>query len=139
MALSGNVALLQVFDMPTALAFYRERLGFAVVSASPEIEAAEGRYSHWMWLRRDDAEVMLNTAYDANERPPMRDAPRWAGHGDTCIFIGCDDVDALWHELTAAGVACAPPRDAPYGMRQLHLADPDGYRLCFQHPVTAAA
>ncbi len=139
MALIGSVALLQVFDMPAALAFYRDRLGFAVVSASPEVDVPEGRFSHWMWLRRDASEVMLNTAYDSGERPAQRDAARWAGHGDTCIFIGCDDIDGLWRELKAAGVDCAPPRDTPYGMRQLHLADPDGYRLCFQHPVPTTA
>jgi glyoxylase I family protein len=135
--LSGNVTLLQVFDMPTALAFYRDRLGFQIVAASTEIEAAEGRYSHWMWLRRDETELMLNTAYDANERPPVRDEARWRGHGDTCLYIGCNDTDALWRELVAAGVACAAPHDAPYGMRQLYVADPDCYQLCFRQPAVA--
>jgi glyoxylase I family protein len=135
MRLTGNVPLLQVFDMPTALAFYRDQLGFEPVSTSPEVEAAEGRFSHWMWLRRDQAEVMLNTAYDSNERPAERDAARWTGHRDTCVHIGCDDVDALWTELRDKGLDCAPPKDAPYGMRQLYLTDPDNHGLCFQHPV----
>lgn len=139
MGLTGNVPLLQVFDMPAALAFYRDRLGFRLVSASPEIEAAEGRYSHWMWLRRDAAELMLNTAYDANERPPARDEARWRGHGDTCVYIGCDDVDAIWRELRDQGVTAEPPQDTPYGMRQCHVRDPDGYMLCFQHPVEPVA
>jgi glyoxylase I family protein len=47
----GLTPLIGVFDMPRALAFYRDALGFAVVSASPEVETAEGRFSHWMWLR----------------------------------------------------------------------------------------
>jgi catechol 2,3-dioxygenase-like lactoylglutathione lyase family enzyme len=42
----GLTPLIGVFDMPTALAFYRDVLGFAVVSASPEVETAEGRFSH---------------------------------------------------------------------------------------------
>ena len=65
----GLTPLIGVFDMPTALAFYRDVLGFAVVSASPEVETAEGRFSHWMWLRFGQAEIMLNTQYDSNERP----------------------------------------------------------------------
>ena len=138
MTLNGNVALLQVFDMPTALAFYRDRLGFEIVSASPEIEAAEGRYSHWMWLRRDAAELMLNTAYEADERPPVRDEARWQGHGDICLYVACDDTDALWRELVAAGLDCQPPRDTRYGMRQLYVTDPDLYQLCFQQPVETA-
>jgi glyoxylase I family protein len=47
----GLTPLIGVFDMPRAVAFYRDALGFAVVSASPEVETAEGRFSHWMWLR----------------------------------------------------------------------------------------
>ena len=138
MKLNGSVALLQVFDMPTALAFYRDRLGFEIVSASPEIEVAEGRYSHWMWLRRDAAELMLNTAYEADERPPVRDEARWHGHGDLCLYIACDDTEALGRELVAAGLDCQPPRDTPYGMRQLHVTDPDLYHLCFQQPAVGA-
>jgi glyoxylase I family protein len=65
----GLTPLIGVFDMPTALAFYRDLLGFTVVSASPEVETAEGRFSHWMWLRFGQAEIMLNTQYDSNERP----------------------------------------------------------------------
>lgn len=65
----GLTPLIGVFDMPRALAFYRDLLGFAVVSASPEVETAEGRFSHWMWLRFGGAEIMLNTQYDSNERP----------------------------------------------------------------------
>jgi glyoxylase I family protein len=38
----GLTPLIGVFDMPRALAFYRDVLGFAVVSASPEVETAEG-------------------------------------------------------------------------------------------------
>src|SRR5260370_22518561 len=39
----GLTPLLDVLDMPSALAFYRDVLGFAVVSASPEVETSEGR------------------------------------------------------------------------------------------------
>ena len=65
----GLTPLIGVFDMPRALAFYLDVLGFTVVSASPEVETAEGRFSHWMWLRFGGAEIMLNTLYDSNERP----------------------------------------------------------------------
>ena len=47
----GLTPLIQVFDMPRALAFYRDLIGFEVVSASPEVETPEGRFSHWTWLR----------------------------------------------------------------------------------------
>ncbi len=66
---TGMTPLLQVFDMPEALAFYGDRLGFSVVDRSPEVETPEGRFSHWVWLRLGPCDLMLNTAYDAGERP----------------------------------------------------------------------
>lgn len=131
----GVTPLLSVFDMPAALRFYCEALGFTVISSSPEIEAPEGRYFHWAWLKLGEAELMLNTAYDAGERPDRRDVPRWNGHGDTCLYFGCSDVDELYAELKSKGVQTPDPQNAPYGMRQLYIKDVDGYQLCFQHPV----
>jgi catechol 2,3-dioxygenase-like lactoylglutathione lyase family enzyme len=133
--LTGLTPLLSVWDMPEAVAFYRDRLGFEVVGSSPEIEAAEGRYFHWAWLRRDGAELMLNTAYDAGERPAVRDRARWAAQADTYLYIGCDDVDAVHADLARRGLSLDPPRLADYGMRQLFLRDPDGHTLCFQTPA----
>ncbi|MDF7777751.1 VOC family protein [Sphingomonas sp. AOB5] len=132
---TGMCPLIQVFDMTASVRFYCEGLGFEVVAASPEIEAAEGRYFHWCRLRLGPAELMLNTAYDANERPPVRDAARQAAHQDTGLYFGCDDVDAIHAALRARGLEVSPPKDAPYGMRQIWLRDPDGYQLCFQRSV----
>lgn len=128
----GLVPLLQVFDMTVSLAFYRDMMGFEVVEASPEVETAEGRFSHWMLLTRGGAEVMLNTAYDADERPAEVDRARWSGHGDIGLFIGCPDVDAAYAELLAKGLKLDPPKVAPYGMKQLYVTDPDGYGICLQ-------
>ncbi|HET9627275.1 MAG TPA: VOC family protein [Kofleriaceae bacterium] len=134
---TGLTPLLQVFDMLASLRFYRDVLGFSVVNSSPEIEAAEGRYFHWALLRLGDAELMLNTAYDANERPATRDRERWRGHGDTALYMGCNDLDAIHALLASNGVTAEPPAATQYGMRQLYVTDPDGYRLCFQHPIDA--
>jgi uncharacterized glyoxalase superfamily protein PhnB len=129
---NGLVPLIQVFDMPEAIRFYCGLLGFEIVGASPEIEAAEGRYFHWAWLRLGGADLMLNTAYDSNQRPPARDAPRWQGHRDVSLYIDCADVDAAYADLRAKGLELDPPEVAPYGMKQLKLEDPDGYGLCLQ-------
>lgn len=133
--LASMTPLLQVFDMPRAVAFYRDTLGFEVVTHSPEIETAEGRFFHWCYLRRDGAQLMLNTAYDANERPAGRDEARWAGHGHTVLYIECPELDALHAELQARGLDVAPPLTSDYGMRQIQATDPDGYELCFQCPA----
>ena len=130
--LAGLTPLLQVFDMNEAVRFYRDVLGFEMVTASPVIEAAEGRYFHWCWLRLGPVEVMLNTAYDADERPAARDQARWRGHGDAGLFLGCPDVDAAHAHLVAHGVEAAAPTVAPYGLKRFTIRDPDGYLLTFQ-------
>jgi catechol 2,3-dioxygenase-like lactoylglutathione lyase family enzyme len=124
--------LIQVFDMNAAVRFYCELLGFEVVQTSPEIDAPEGRYFHWCWLRLGPANLMLNTAFDAGERPRVRDAARQAAHDDTALYFGCGDVDAAYAALKARGLEVEPPHVTAYGMKQLYLHDPDGYQLCFQ-------
>jgi len=128
----GLTPLMQVFDMPTSLAFYRDKLGFDVVSASPVVETPEGTFSHWMWLRSGSVDLMLNTAYDAGERPGTPDAFRMATHGDTCLYIGCPDLDGAYATFTRAGLKIDPPAMASYGIRQLSLRDPDNFELVFQ-------
>ena len=138
LTIRGLCPLLQVYDMPTSLAFYRDVLGFAIVDAAPAGRAGDA--FEWAWLRRDDAELMLNTAYDPDDvRPPLPDPVRVAAHDDTALFLGCPDVDAAYVHLRARGVAAAPPTVAPYGMRQLYVKDPDGFTLCFQWPAAIAA
>lgn len=124
--------LLQVYDMPRALRFYRDVLGFSVVEASPFRGDDD---CDWIWLRRDGIEVMLNTAYEHDARPAREDAARVAAHDDTILYIGCPDVDGAYAFLRSRGVRVDPPTTAPYGMRQLHLHDPDGYGMCLQWTV----
>jgi glyoxylase I family protein len=114
--------LIQVFDLPTSLRFYQQ-LGFSILQQTPG----------WAWLRREESELMLNTLYDPDDaRPASLDASRFEAHGDTGLYLGCPDVDAMHASLLELGIAHAPPRVAPYGMKQLYLRDPDGYTICFQ-------
>jgi uncharacterized glyoxalase superfamily protein PhnB len=129
-AIRGLCPLLQVFDMPTSLRFYRDLLGFAEVQKSGQSDEV-----HWAWLRHGDAHVMLNTAYDNGERPPTPDRSRFAAHADTCLFMGCEDLEGAYAYLVSQGVSAQPPKVAPYGMRQLYATDPDGYGVCFQWPA----
>ncbi|HET6702506.1 MAG TPA: VOC family protein [Gemmatimonadaceae bacterium] len=132
--------LLQVFDMPTSLAFYRDILGLEIVQAAPPPEQVGKDEFDWVWLRRDDAHLMLNTAYDPDAvRPPAPDPSRVAAHDDIGLFIGCPDVDGMYEHLRGKGLVIDPPTIAPYGMKQLYLKDPDGFTLCFQWAVDAPA
>lgn len=124
----GMAPLLQVFDMPTSIKFYRDVLGFEVATTSNP----KGEHFDWALLRRNGVELMLNTAYEQDARPPAPDPRRLAAHDDTAIYFSCPDVDAAYAHLRTVGVAAQPPKVAPYGMKQLYLSDPDGYNLCFQ-------
>jgi glyoxylase I family protein len=132
--------LLQVFDMPASLAFYRDLLGFEIVEAAPPVGAVTADAHDWVWLRRGTLNLMLNTAYDPDAvRPPVPEAARVAAHDDTGLYIGAPDPDAVYDHLRERGVALKPPTIAPYGMKQLYLKDPDGFVICFQWPVEAVA
>ena len=126
----GLCPLIQVFDMPRSLAFYRDILGFEVVS-----DSGMGDDSSWIWLRLDDVDLMLNDQYEPGHVPDAPPPERQKWHKDTCLYFGCPDTDAAYEYLLAKGVELDPPKNAPYGMRQLYLSDPDGYNLCFQWPV----
>lgn len=131
--LRGVTPLLQVYDMPTSIRFYRDVLGFRIVSTSPLI--SEDRF-HWALLRLGDAELMLNTAYESDgDRPAMPDTTRVAAHDDTALFFGCPDVEAAYKELRDKGAKAREPVVTAYGMKQLYLHDPDGYSLCLQWPA----
>ncbi|MBV9759311.1 MAG: VOC family protein [Acidobacteriaceae bacterium] len=130
----GLAPLVEVYDMPTSVRFYRDVLGFEIVNTSPNL-GGEDRF-HWAWLRLGDADLMLNSAYEfEEERPAEPDRARFAAHKDICFFFSCPQVDAAYEELRNKGVQVSKPSVAPYGMKQLSLSDPDGYGLCFQWPV----
>jgi len=126
----GLAPLMEVFDMPTSLEFYRDKLGFSVTG-----DSGQGDESGWVMLQLGPATIMLNTAYDDGERPDMPDSNRVAAHRDTCIYFSCPDVDAAYEHLKSNSIAANPPSVAPYGMKQLYVCDPDNFNLCFQWPV----
>ena len=130
LAIKGMTPLIQVFDMPRALGFYRDILGFEVVS-----DSGNGDHSSWVWLRLNDSDLMLNDQYEPGHVPSAPPADRTKWHRDTCLYFGCADPDGVYEYLRSKNVACDPPRVASYGMNQLNLHDPDGYAICFQCPV----
>jgi catechol 2,3-dioxygenase-like lactoylglutathione lyase family enzyme len=128
----GLCPLLSVFDMATSLRFYRDVLGFEIVGSSdPEPDG----HIDWCWLSKNDAAIMLNTVYDRERRPPAPDPARIAAHGDTQVYIGCEDLEGACEYLKTAGIQVKGPMVRPFGMKQLFFKDPDGYELCLQWKV----
>jgi catechol 2,3-dioxygenase-like lactoylglutathione lyase family enzyme len=127
--LRGMTPLLQVFDMSTSLKFYCDVLGFEIVQTDSNTTAPS---HNWVWLKRGNIDLILNTAYEYDQRPAVPDKRRIASHDDTGLFIGAPDVDAVHAHLRSNGIDVKEPTIAPYGMKQLYIRDPDGFGLCFQ-------
>jgi uncharacterized glyoxalase superfamily protein PhnB len=57
------------------------------------------------------------------------------------LWLQVRDVDAVHDELVAKGVEIIrPPRDEPWGLREMWIADPDGIRIAIiqvpeDHPL----
>jgi catechol 2,3-dioxygenase-like lactoylglutathione lyase family enzyme len=62
--------LLAVYDMPTSLRFYCDLLGFEIHQSS---DTEPDGHIDWVWLRRNDANLMLNTMFERSNRPPQLD------------------------------------------------------------------
>lgn len=113
-----------VRDLAAALAFYRDRLGFAVVFEGPEDDRFFGIVS------RGGAMIMLKDVgvdpLPNHRREPMA---RW----DAYVYV--PDPDALAAELAGRGVEfSAPLSDTDDRLRGFELRDADGYVLFFGRP-----
>ena len=128
----GPAPLLQVFDMPTSISFYRDKLCFGIAGQS---QSEMGDDCDWVLLRLNGLELMLNTAYEKHERPGYPDPLRISAHLDTAIFFGCPDVDRAYAFIRSKGIDVKKPVITGYGFKAIQLTDPDGYGLTFHWPV----
>ncbi len=70
MDIGGMTPLLQVFDMARSLKFYCDVLGFEIVQTDTNTTAPN---HNWVWLRLNNVDLMLNTAYEYDKRPSTPD------------------------------------------------------------------
>jgi catechol 2,3-dioxygenase-like lactoylglutathione lyase family enzyme len=111
----GVTPILRVAEFATSLAFFIDALGFSV----------DWKEEGFACVRRGRVPLML-CAGDQ-------------GHAGTWVYIGVDDVDALFEELRENNVAVRhPPTNYPWGARELQVADPDGHVLRFGSDATDA-
>jgi catechol 2,3-dioxygenase-like lactoylglutathione lyase family enzyme len=127
--LTAMAPLLQVFDMPASLHFYRDLLGFQVINSSGNTDDVD-----WVLLKLNGYELMLNTAYERHERPDEPAPVRTAGHTDLTLYFSCPDVDAAYDYFKQKGIQVKKPFLTKYGWKALNMSDPDGYCISFHWP-----
>ncbi|GIT38888.1 MAG: hypothetical protein Ct9H300mP8_00840 [Gammaproteobacteria bacterium] len=118
--LESLTVLLNVEDVPAALAFYNESFGF-----EKEQEYAEGGVIRWVSLRMGQTRLMLNEHGErSNERRQSS-----GSHHDVVLYIGVRDLDEIWRQLDQKGRSPSPIGLEDYGLRQFGLKDLDGYEI----------
>jgi catechol 2,3-dioxygenase-like lactoylglutathione lyase family enzyme len=122
--LRGIAPLVPVRDLAASVAFYRDALGFEVA-----IDATERAF---VMVTRNGARIGLQGGADEETLAVTRT--------NIAAYVLVDDVEALWKEI---GPRCAdlPPQRVrgpfmqDYGVRELHLKDPDGFLMLFGEAV----
>lgn len=109
--------VLIVPDVPTAVRFYVDTLGFTLGNMD----------GGWAVVQRNGVEVMfaLPNPHMPFERPMM------TGY----IYFRTDQVDDIWKELKDRAEIIYPVEDFYYGMREFAIRDLNGYILQFGQEI----
>jgi len=119
-----------VRDVPAALAFYRDRLGFAVTFEGPEPDDI-----FFGIVERGGAMIMLKSVGVEPVPNATRDVGKGIARWDA--YVCAPDPDALATEFSSRNVAFSEPlKDTSDGLRGFELKDADGYVLFFGRPRT---
>lgn len=117
-----------VRHVPSALAFYRDRLGFEITFQGPEPDDV-----FFGIVRRGGAQLLMKSVGVAPMPNRTRDVKQGIARWDA--FVEVPDPDALAAEFASRGVDLVEPlADTDDGLRGFALADADGYVLFFGRP-----
>jgi len=109
---------LLVDDLETALAYYRDRLGFTVDFTYEAFYAS---------VSRDGATVHLK-----NAPKTLADRAHRKEHEHLDAYLATTGVEALYQELQSRGARIIKPLGVrPWGHTDFYVEDADGYILCF--------
>jgi len=116
MRVSGlDLLFLEVNNIEESLAFYNGLLGFEISKHTRDSEPpmATLQAGALKLTLAQHLETMLKRGRGVN------------------FFLGVDDVDQYYRDLTEKGIAVSPPADEGWGGRFITLQDPDRYRFFF--------
>jgi catechol 2,3-dioxygenase-like lactoylglutathione lyase family enzyme len=113
--LTQTIPAMPVREMPQAVAFYRDKLGFELsFEAGPD----------YAGVSRLGAELHLDGVVNG-------------AAGEVSVRITTHGIDALYAELEPQGVIHPeePLETKPWGLRQFSVVDLDGNRITFAQPA----
>ena len=115
-------------NVPAALAFYRDRLGFDVTFQGPEPDDI-----FFGIVQRGAAMIMFKAVGVEPVPNYTRDIKKGIARWDAYLYVR--DPDALAAEFSSRHVELSEPlKDTGDGLRGFELKDADGYVLFFGRP-----
>jgi catechol 2,3-dioxygenase-like lactoylglutathione lyase family enzyme len=115
-----------VSDVPRTVAFYRDRLGFALTFIQDEDDP------FFAILARDGAQIFVKSQ---DGIAPMPNSSRHR-HLRLDAFVHAPDPDALAEDFATRGAPFSTTLgDTHDGLRGFEVTDPDGYVLFFGRPL----
>jgi catechol 2,3-dioxygenase-like lactoylglutathione lyase family enzyme len=124
-AIAGIAPFFIVRHVPSALAFYRDRLGFKISFQGPEPNDI-----FFGIVERGEAMILLKAVGVEPVPNYTRDVQRGIARWDA--YVRVPDPDALAAEFQARGVEFfVPLQDTHDGLRGFEVQDTDGYVLFF--------
>ena len=111
-ALSHVVPFVRVGDVERSLEFYVDQLGFQE-----------------NWRHQADADLPRVVAITRGGVTLVLTEHSEVAFGGL-VYLHTTELDIVFHELAARAVTLdLAPTDMPWGMREIHLRDPDGNRI----------
>jgi catechol 2,3-dioxygenase-like lactoylglutathione lyase family enzyme len=113
--LSCVLPIFNVDSLKASQGYYRDKLGF-------KIDWEHGDPPDFGSVSRDHSVLFM--------------CQRCQGHPGAWVMILAPDVDKLHAEFVRNGaIIKMPPTDMPWGLREMHVADPDGNVMRFGHSL----
>ena len=123
-----------VSDIDRSTAFYRDVLGFSVVTSVPDEAPVV-----FVWLRRDGVSVFLNAISGVKDDLPELGERKVGGTNTMFMTLEADTVaqgvDAMFRAVEGKARVVMPLKDQFYGMREFGILDPDGYVIFFAQRI----